>query len=94
VVLDQVQGILIGVVSAFVLIVTVFGPEYVSPGSLYLRLLLMLYRNHGSHFENAKTAFEEGGGRDELADGPEVLTGKGDQRSMEKEDVDEQMEKV
>jgi SHS family lactate transporter-like MFS transporter len=46
-----VQGILIGVVCAFVLIVTILGPE-----------------NHGSHFEKAKTAFEEGGGRGEFVD--------------------------
>ncbi|KIM37555.1 hypothetical protein M413DRAFT_448365 [Hebeloma cylindrosporum] len=38
-----VQGILIGVVAAFVVIVTIIGPE-----------------NHGSHFEKAKAAFEEG----------------------------------
>ena len=44
-----VQGILIGVVAAFVLVITIIGPE-----------------NIGSHFEKAKTAFEEGGGRDEL----------------------------
>ncbi|KIK93943.1 hypothetical protein PAXRUDRAFT_484505 [Paxillus rubicundulus Ve08.2h10] len=43
-----VQGILIGVVAAFVLVVTIFGPE-----------------NHSSRFENHKTAFEEGGGRDD-----------------------------
>ena len=40
--------ILIGVVAAFVLFVTVIGPE-----------------NYGSHFEKHKTAFEEGGGRDD-----------------------------
>ncbi|KAF8836171.1 MFS general substrate transporter [Paxillus ammoniavirescens] len=43
-----VQGILIGVVASFVLVVTIFGPE-----------------NHSSHFEKHKTAFEEGGGRDD-----------------------------
>ena len=91
--LNQVQGILIGVVSAFVLLVTVFGPECVSPGSLYPRLLLMLYRNHGSHFENAKTAFEEGGGRDELAEAPEISTERRDQHPEEK-NVDDQVEKV
>ena len=47
----SVQGILIGVVAAFVLVVTIIGPE-----------------NIGSHFEKHKTAFEEGGGRDELED--------------------------
>lgn len=31
----------------------------------------MLSRNYGSHFERAKTAIEEGGGRDELAEGYE-----------------------
>ena len=46
-----VQGILIGVVAAFVLVITIIGPE-----------------NYGSHFEKHKTAFEEGGGRDELED--------------------------
>lgn len=44
----KVQGILIGVVAAFVFVLTLIGPE-----------------NHGSHFENHKTAFEEGGGRDD-----------------------------
>lgn len=45
----EVQGILIGVVVAFVIFITLIGPE-----------------NHSSHFEKAKTAFEEGGGNDEL----------------------------
>ncbi|KAI0754720.1 MFS general substrate transporter [Daedaleopsis nitida] len=47
-----VQGILIGVVAAFVLFITIIGPE-----------------NYGSHFEKHKTAFEEGGGRDEADEG-------------------------
>ncbi|KAI0695981.1 MFS general substrate transporter, partial [Cytidiella melzeri] len=47
----KVQGILIGVVAAFVLFITIIGPE-----------------NYGSHFEKAKTAIEEGGGRDEMAE--------------------------
>ncbi|KIM49920.1 hypothetical protein M413DRAFT_408326 [Hebeloma cylindrosporum] len=46
-----VQGILIGVVAAFVVVVTIVGPE-----------------NHGSHFEKAKTAFEEGAADDEPID--------------------------
>jgi len=45
----EVQGILIGVVVAFVIFITLIGPE-----------------NHAAHFEKAKTAFEEGGGNDEL----------------------------
>ena len=32
-----------------------------------MSFLLGTRRNHGSHFEKAKTAIEEGGGRDELA---------------------------
>ncbi|KAG0708458.1 carboxylic acid transporter protein [Suillus ampliporus] len=43
-----VQAIFIGVVAAFVVVITIVGPE-----------------NHGSHFENHKAAFEEGGGRDD-----------------------------
>ncbi|KAG1818558.1 carboxylic acid transporter protein [Suillus subaureus] len=43
-----VQAIFIGVVAAFVVVVTIVGPE-----------------NHSSHFEKHKTAFEEGGGRDD-----------------------------
>ncbi|KAG6827036.1 hypothetical protein H0H92_013475 [Tricholoma furcatifolium] len=43
-----VQGILIGVVAAFVVFITIIGPE-----------------NLGSHFEKHRTAFEEGGGRDD-----------------------------
>ncbi|KAI9456312.1 carboxylic acid transporter protein [Boletus coccyginus] len=44
----MVQGIFIGVVAAFVILITIVGPE-----------------NHASHFEEHKTAFEEGGGRDD-----------------------------
>ncbi|KAK7036163.1 MFS domain-containing protein [Favolaschia claudopus] len=44
----KVQGILIGCVAAFVLVITIIGPE-----------------NHGSHFENHRAAFDQGGGDDE-----------------------------
>jgi len=50
-----VQGILIGVVAAWVIVTTILGPE-----------------NHGRHFEKHKTAFEEGGGADETAEGLEA----------------------
>lgn len=46
-----VQGILIGVVAAYLIVITILGPE-----------------NHAAHFENAKTAFEEGAGADEMED--------------------------
>lgn len=79
----KVQGILIGVVAAFVVFITIIGPEYVPsalpyplsrpslrPLILYLwlgtydRVRSLSLRNHGSHFEKHKTAFEEGGGDD------------------------------
>lgn len=64
-----VQGILIGVVSAYLIVITILGPE-----------------NHAAHFENAKTAFEEGAGADEMEDDDALekprsireLDGKGD----------------
>ncbi|KIJ08149.1 hypothetical protein PAXINDRAFT_89314 [Paxillus involutus ATCC 200175] len=59
-----VQGIFIGVVAAFVIVVTILGPE-----------------NHSSHFEQHKTAFEEGGGRDDAMlegeEGEESVGGSG-----------------
>jgi SHS family lactate transporter-like MFS transporter len=45
----KVQGMLLGIVAAFVIFITVIGPE-----------------NHGSHFENAKTACEEDDGVGEM----------------------------
>ncbi|KAF9525588.1 carboxylic acid transporter [Crepidotus variabilis] len=56
----KVQGILIGCVAAFVVLITIIGPE-----------------NHGSHFEKHKTAFEEGGGADEVAQDPSTMSEKG-----------------
>ncbi|KAA1474767.1 carboxylic acid transporter [Dentipellis sp. KUC8613] len=51
-----VQGILIGVVAAFVVVIVAIGPD-----------------NHGAEFEKHKTAFEEGGGRDDaIVDEEEV----------------------
>jgi SHS family lactate transporter-like MFS transporter len=63
----QVQGLLIGVVAAFVIFITIIGPEYVFPllCALSTSNFLCLLRNHGSHFENHKTAFEEGAARDD-----------------------------
>ncbi|KIY68948.1 carboxylic acid transporter protein [Cylindrobasidium torrendii FP15055 ss-10] len=59
-----VQGILIGVVAAFVIVITILGPE-----------------THGSHFEQHKTAFEEGAGRDEVHH-------EGHVHEKEKEDIE------
>ncbi|KAJ6561350.1 major facilitator superfamily domain-containing protein [Mycena sp. CBHHK59/15] len=58
----KVQGILIGVVAAFVIFITIIGPE-----------------NLGSHFENHRAAFDEGGGADDAYiddDGVEHATGR------------------
>lgn len=65
------QGILIGVVAAFVVLITIVGPEYVLFPSIPRAQStddIFFPRNHGSHFELAKTAIEEGGGRGELED--------------------------
>jgi MFS transporter, SHS family, lactate transporter len=55
-----VQGILIGTVAAYIIVLVIIGPEYVS----FYRHVLLLYltwcvRNHGSHFEKQGVAFEE-----------------------------------
>ncbi|KAJ8518320.1 hypothetical protein ONZ45_g4591 [Pleurotus djamor] len=79
-----VQGILIGVVAAFVIFITIIGPE-----------------NHGSHFEKHKTAFEEGGGRDEAfvedaesKDGPGARRGDESPSTSQHESVREEKEKM
>jgi|SRR6266481_2697628 len=63
----RVQGILLGAIAAFVIFITTIGPECVlypflpsKTGKTDLRLL-SLHRNHGSNFEQEKTAFEDGG---------------------------------
>ena len=63
-----VQGILIGIVAAFVICVTMVAPEYVFFFFFSSHLSLFVNRNHSSHFENAKAAFEEGAGQDEMED--------------------------
>ncbi|KAJ7230938.1 hypothetical protein C8J57DRAFT_1582488 [Mycena rebaudengoi] len=54
----KVQGILIGVIAAFVVFITDVGPEYVFSPAPFLA-------NHGSHFEIHRAAFDEGGGADD-----------------------------
>jgi len=62
--LIQVQGIFIGLVVAYVVIITILGLEYVrlSLISAYITDDSTFQRNHGSHFEKHKAAFEEGDG--------------------------------
>jgi SHS family lactate transporter-like MFS transporter len=69
----KVQGIFLGVVAAYLIAVTIFGPECVHIGLLLLRYLTYLRRHHGSEFEKHKTAFEEGGGDDNAYVQEEVL---------------------
>jgi SHS family lactate transporter-like MFS transporter len=56
-----------GAVVAWVLVVVMIGPEYVV--SLCYdpmdNMNLILNRNHGSHFEKHKAAFEEGAAQDD-----------------------------
>ncbi|KAG8214309.1 carboxylic acid transporter protein [Butyriboletus roseoflavus] len=64
----MVQGIFIGVVAAFVILITIVGPE-----------------NHAAHFEQHKTAFEEGGGRGHAVTEDEDETGKRSVNDMDQE---------
>jgi SHS family lactate transporter-like MFS transporter len=58
---------LIGTVAAFVLFITIIGPEYVlAVWNNDFADIQLSCRNHAAHFEKAKTAFEEGGGNDDL----------------------------
>jgi SHS family lactate transporter-like MFS transporter len=65
----KVQGILIGVVAAFVIFITIIGPECVFPPPPLFRGdhadWPPAHRNHGSHFEKHRAAFDEGGGSDD-----------------------------
>lgn len=74
-----VQGIFIGVIAAYVVVVTIFGPEYVVCFFCYSRVdhevASPCHRHHSSHFEKHKTAFEEGGGQDEADMGSEQPDG-------------------
>ncbi|VDC07761.1 unnamed protein product [Peniophora sp. CBMAI 1063] len=73
-----VQGILIGVVAAFILAVTILGPEA-----------------HSAQFEKHKTAFEEGGGRDDalIEDGEESQVGRAEAGSSRREESFDEKEK-
>jgi MFS transporter, SHS family, lactate transporter len=60
-----VQGIFIGVVAVFTLLMTILGPECVIfSQALLVTDLGWVCRNHGSRFEKHKTAYEEGGRTD------------------------------
>jgi SHS family lactate transporter-like MFS transporter len=60
----KVQGILIGAVAAFVILITIIGPaEYVFSSSL-AGLSPYSLRNHSSHFERHRVAFDERGAGD------------------------------
>jgi SHS family lactate transporter-like MFS transporter len=63
----KVQGILLGAIAAFVIFITVIGPEcvFVPISSFrtweHLFVPFFSHRNHGSHFEQEKPGFEDGG---------------------------------
>ena len=84
-----VQGILIGVVAIFVICVTILAPEYVFSISPSLTPNKHMDRNHSSHFEQAKAAFEEGAGEDEMEEegAPETEKIGGEKGSIERESV-------
>ncbi|KZP07481.1 hypothetical protein FIBSPDRAFT_902008 [Athelia psychrophila] len=71
------EGHPVGVVVAFVIFITLIGPE-----------------NHASHFEQAKAAFEEGGGNDELEEEDWAPAGRAEGKPMggnvEKGSVDDE----
>lgn len=60
------QGVFIGVVAAYVVIITILGPEYarLSLSSAYITDDSTFQRNHGSHIEKHKAASEGAGGDD------------------------------
>ena len=84
-----VQGILIGVVAIFVICVTILAPEYVFSISPSPSPNKHMDRNHSSHFEQAKAAFEEGAGEDEMEEegAPETEKIGGEKGSIERESV-------
>jgi hypothetical protein len=63
------------------------------PSTSLSRLTLNVLRNHGSHFEKAKTAFEAGGGRDELVQ-ELVPIERREKDSIEDVKIEERLEKV
>ena len=68
----QVQGLFIGLVAAFVVFITMIGPEYVFRFEWFSCILADIrFRNHSSHFEHHKTAFEEGAANDDATIEPQ-----------------------
>jgi SHS family lactate transporter-like MFS transporter len=95
----KVQGILIGAVVAFIVIITVIGPECVFSPSflLWIRRWMnangALRRNHGSHFERHRAAFDEGGGRDDAYiddEGVHTVAGDAEKASEERSSTEKE----
>lgn len=76
--------------AAYLIVVTILGPECVL--ELHIEVsstdVSIWDRNHASHFEEAKTAFEEGAGHDEMHEH------KGKPRSMHETEGKEEGETV
>lgn len=79
------QGIFIGAVAAFVVFITIIGPEYDCSYSLALSACLPCYRKHGSNFE--QPAFEKGGVREESLRAPKHVIGLNTDEDIELEKV-------
>lgn len=69
------QGIFIGTVTAFVVLITIIGPEYAYAKPTHLFVCLHLARKHGATFEQPRSEFEKGGARDRSLRVPRLIIG-------------------
>ena len=72
---SQVQGIFIGAVTAFVVFITIIGPEYAYANPIPPFVCLHLDRKHGATFEQPRSDFEKGGARDKSLRVPRLIIG-------------------
>ena len=75
--------------AAFVIFITIIGPEYVCFVFYTFRFVdpPFLIRNHGSHFEAHKTAFEEGATQDDAVVDEIILKELSDSKQITYEKV-------
>jgi hypothetical protein len=70
-----VQGIFIGTVTAFVVFITIIGPEYAYANPILPFVCLHLDRKHGATFEQPRSDFEKGGVRGKSSRVPKLIIG-------------------
>jgi len=70
-----VQGIFIGTVTAFVVIITIIGPEYAYANPIHPFVCLHLDRKHGATFEQTRSDFEKGSVRNKSSRVPKLIIG-------------------